>query len=327
MRTIVVCLALVAIGSSATITRADPHTVQVLSVSPSRRDQVLALRDMLEHQGCLAYCQTASVNRRKFIRLRVGVFASRAAAERYAQTLNFEKGFEGFVVPANLSLQSYGKAFDIVTTPGGIWQQSAAGARRLYPFPLDTDRRDYTPARVAPTGRAAAFYYHNRIIKIDLIDGTVTVLREGAHEEDLFASVIRWSPDGKYLAYLDRVGWELPTALWIMRADGRNHRPLAGDETGATKIKSFHWHPCENRIFYVTGPTYGTVSVGGTLYSTDLAGRREILVAADRQGDTEVVREFRIVGDRLHYRLAHFDTARNRPIYSEHALTLAAETP
>lgn len=314
-------------GFSSTTALADCYTVQILSVSAARHDRVLALRDTLEHQGYLAYCQTATVNGRKFIRLRVGAFASPEVAATYAQALKAEKGFEGFVVQANIFIDASNDAFDVVTTPGGIWRRSAAGTRRLYVFPPDTNAWDYSPASIAPKGEAIAFCYANRIVKIDLTDGAATILREGAYEEDHFAGIIRWSPDGQYLAYLDQVGWEFPTRLWIMQADGQDNRLLAGDETGATKIKSFHWHPRTNRIFYVAGPTYGTVSVGGNLCCTDLTGRHEVLVAADPHGDAEVARDFRIVGDRLHYRLARFDAARHCPAYSERTLAIAAATP
>ena len=76
------------------------------------------------------------------------------------------------------------------------------------------------------------------------------------------------------------------------------------------------------------GPTYGTISVGGDLRATDLAGRREVLVATDPHGDSEVARDFRIVGDRLHYRIAHFDAGAPQPhLQRAHPHHPAAATP
>ena len=96
----------------------------------------------------------ATVNGREFIRLRIGAFATRAAAESHAKAVNAEKGFAAFVVRADIFIDAFGGAFDIVTTPGGIWQRSAGAG------PSDStasrsvryDRRDYTPVNALADG-------------------------------------------------------------------------------------------------------------------------------------------------------------------------------
>ncbi len=301
------------------------YTIQVLSTSVARRDEVLKTCERLQRRGYVAYCQETSIRGQRYIRLRVGAFGTRAAALAYAREFAPREGFDYFVVRANVFADSFGDAFEVITTPGGIWLKSPTATKPLYRFRPDKDARHYGPARISPTGRAVAFYCDNKILKVDLADTSVGVLREERREEALFNTVLRWSPDGRHLAYLDHVGWELPTRLWVMQADGRQNRCLAGDEMGQTKVKAFLWHPRDNRLFYVAGPTHGTISVGGSLYRTDLTGRRDTIVAAESTKGMEVASDFRIAEGRLHYRLAHFDENSQVRQYTEHTLAITAD--
>jgi len=295
------------------------YTIQILSASAARRDEVRAICEMLRRKGYLAYCAEARVRGKRHIRLRLGAFSTRAAAQAYATDITLKEGFDYFVVRANVFVDSFGDAFEVITTPGGIWLKSATTTKPLYRF--------YSPARISPTGKAIAFYHDNKIIKIDLPDGSASVLREGRREEELFQALVRFSPDGQYVAYLDRVGWELTTKLWVMRADGSDSRCLVGDETGTTKVKSFLWHPQANRLLYVAGPTHGTVSVGGDLCSVDLIGHRRTLVKAQPTEGVEVAGDLWIADGRLCYRLAHFDADAQVCRYTEHDLPIATEAP
>ena len=303
------------------------YTIQVLSAPVARRDEVRAICEMLQHKGYLAYCAEARVRGRRYIRLRLGAFSTRAAAQAYATDFASKEGFDYFVVQADVFSDSFGDAFDVITTPDSIWLKSATTTKPLYRFGAGNDAKGYGPARISPTGKAIAFYHDNQIIKIDLPDGSASVLREGRREEELFQALVRFSPDGQYVAYLDRVGWELTTKLWVMRADGSDSRCLVRDETGTTKVKSFLWHPQANRLLYVAGPTHGTVSVGGDLCSVDLIGHRQTLVKAQPTEGVEVAGDFRIVDGRLCYRLAHFDADAQTCRYTEHHLAIATEAP
>ena len=79
---------------------------------------------------------------------------------------------------------------------------------------------------------------------------------------------------------------------------------------------------CENRIFYVSGLTHGTVSVGGSLYCTELAGDRKKIVPANIENGEEVFREFRIAGGTLYYKIARFDENRQDKQYTLRTLDI-----
>ncbi len=138
----------------------------------------------------------------------------------------------------------------------------------------------------------------------------------------MFLSILAWSPDEQHIAYLDRVGFELPTRLWIMRSDGTGARCLIGDDSGRTRVKSVRWHPSGDKLFYVSGPAHGTISVGGSLYRVDLRGHCEIVVPSSQSERTEVCSAFRVGDQAIHYRLAHFDEDYQVGRYSTHILPI-----
>lgn len=283
------------------------YTVQIQSVPAARIDHALRTYEDLKAKGHLVYYGHAYVHEGGYIRLRAGFFGNRDAAEAYADTLRQKEGFDGFVTQANLAVASFGEAFDIVTTPNDLWLLSQGSLRPLYRFDSIEAAATCSTIAIGPAGRAVAFACDNRILRIDLDSSTATTLAQGQSEDALFRCTLAWSPDGRHIAYLDRVGWELTTRLWIMSSGGGANRCLAGDDTGRTRVKSFRWHPSRLELFYISGPTHGTVSVGGSLYRVNLQGRRDLLVPACLAERTEVCSQFRIAGDEIHYRIAHFD--------------------
>lgn len=283
------------------------YTVQLQAAPADRRDRVFQAYDNLKAKGYLVYCRSAYVHEQAYIRLRTGYFNDRDQAQVHAEALRVSEGFDGFVVRANLRVASFGDAFDIITTPNDIWFRSEAALRLLYHFETIEMATTCSAVAICPAGQSIALACDNNILRIDLPSGDVTVLKQGPSEDALFESTLAWSPDGRYIAYLDKAGWEVPTSLWVMRCDGDNDRLLVGDATGRTRVKSLQWHPHKDELFYVSGPTHGTISVGGSLVRVDLYGRRETVVPACPTERTELCSTFRIVGDEVHYRLAHFD--------------------
>ena len=298
------------------------YTVQVLA-APAENEQ--AMRDTYESLrdgGRLVYYTPARVGERRYLRLRTGLFASRTQAQARARQIKKENGFDGFVARAGVFVDSLDRGFQVITTPSGIWRKIGLSATELYHFPSCSSAAPDCPARISPAGTHIAFYHDNKIMTINLSTARATTLREGTHPDELLHSVVRWSPDGRHLAYLDAVAWELPTRLWVMRADGTNNRCLVRDETGQSKVKSFLWHPRENKLFYVAGLTHGTVSVGGSLYCTDLAGDRKEIAPARIENGEEVFREFRIADGTLYYKIARFDEDRQEKQYTLRTLDI-----
>lgn|GEM_PF-533525 len=294
------------------------YTVQILATPPENRRAMLSVYESLRAKGHLVYHCPKRVGGRPFLRLRAGVFERIDEAQAYAEELRKKEGFDGFAARAEVTVGRFKDRFRIVTTPSGIWHTSGVAVKRLLYAPArDEIDLEHTVPQISPDGRALVFYADNRIVRISLDTGEVRVLRQSPSDTDgLLNSVVRWSPDGRYIAYLDAAEWELPTRLWIMRSDGSENRCLLADGTGRTKVKSFQWHPHENRIYCVVGPTHGTVSMGGSLDCLDLDGTCKTIVEANLNEGTEVLSEFRIVEGSLHYYLAHYETDGREPRYS-----------
>lgn len=298
------------------------YTIQILAAPLANRQALLAVCESLRAKGHLAYYYPKRVDGRQYLRLRTGIFETPAQARARAKELKEKEGFDGFVATADVAVGRFKNQFRIVTTPSGIWLVSGTSAREVYAPARGQIDLERTSPRISPDGRDIAFYEDHRIVRVTLDTGAVRVLREAGSEDHLLHSIVRWSPDGRSLAYLDTVEWELPTRLWIMRADGTEGRCLINDETHQTKVKSFEWHPYKNRILYVSGPTHGTVSLGGSLCGIDLDGARRTLVPADLSQGVEVLSEFRIANGIVEYRIVHHDADGKEPRYSLHKRTL-----
>jgi hypothetical protein len=294
------------------------YTIQILAARVENRQAVLALHESLRVKGHLVYHYPKRVGGRQYLRLRTGVFDSLARARAHAEELRQKEGLDGFVAKAEVAVVRFKDQFRVVTTPSGIWQVSGASAKEIHAPARGQIDIEHTAPQISPDGRDIAFYEDYRIVRITLDTGAVQVLRKAASPDDLLHSVVRWSPDGRYLAYLDAVAWEFPTRLWIMRVDGTEGRCLINDETRQTKVKSFAWHPYRNRIFCVSGPTHGTVSRGGSLCCVDLDGTRRTLVEAELSQGTEVFSEFGMARGLLQYRLVHHRPDGSEPQYSLH---------
>lgn len=293
------------------------YTVQVLAAPIENKQAMLSVYESLRDKGRLVYYYPKRVGERQYLRLRAGIFESQDRAREHAEALKNE-GFAPFVAEAEVAVTRFKNEFNIVTTPSGIWLVTNSSARELYaPAQGLIDRRHTTP-QIAPDGAAIAFYAAGQIVKVTLHTGDPQVLVETAPEENLFNSIVQWSPDGRYLAYLDAVEWELPTRLWVMRPDGTERRCLIGDATTQTKVKSFQWHPNKDRIFCAVGPTYGTVSLGGSLCCITLDGVHRTLVEASADSGIEVLPDFRIADGLLHYRTVQHDPDGSEFQYASH---------
>ena len=284
------------------------YTIQILAAPAENESAVSALHDRLRRQGYPVYRYRRQIAGRLYWRLRAGVFQDAAVAKAYAEQLGEKEGFAPFVtaVDARVDVSRFADQFQVVTTPSGIWVQTGVSARWIYNA---GDKEVDVPSAnlcISPDGTAVAFHQAGRILKVTLRTGQIRILKYAGQDDELLDPVLRWSPDGQYLAYLDAPQWEVPARLWVVRSDGADNRCLAGDQTGPRKVKSFVWHPSENRIFYILGPTHGTVSVGGDLLWTDLDGNREVIAAAAPESRTEVRSDFHIADGVLHYTVVRF---------------------
>jgi len=204
------------------------YTVQIQSAPAAQRDRLHETYEALKAKGHLVYCRDAWVHGRAYVQLQVGLFPSSEEAGRYGETIRDCEGFDCFVARANLPVESFGMAFDIIAAANDIWFRSDTCLRPLYHFDTAEASTTCSGIAISPTGRCIAFSCDNKIVKLDLQVGSTTVLKTGPCDDSLFNSVLAWSPDGRHIAYLDAVWWELPTKLWITQSDGNEiHYQLA----------------------------------------------------------------------------------------------------
>lgn len=282
------------------------YSLQVAAILVENAQNGLALYEQLKAKGYLVYYHTEKSDNKQWFKVKVGCFSDRTEAEAFGKEFQQTEGLEYFIVKQRLFVEIYQDKFDIVTTTSAIWFRSQDRVKELYKIAADSynafDILEDTQARISLSGKDVVFYYNGKIITVNIETGLDLLIRE-----DVLNSRPQWSYDGQYIAYLDELEWEVPTSLCLIRFESLEDTCLVKNDFGTqSAVKSFHWHPHQNKIFFVEGYAYGTVTVGGNLYVIDMQGKREgVVIMTDER--KEICSEFFIEDGFLIYQVAHFD--------------------
>lgn len=282
------------------------YSLQVKDLPLTQQKQGLEVYETLKKAGYMVYYYSANVSGRDWLKVRVGSFAEKGQAKQIGEQLKKTAGIAYWIDKTEVFIDSVKNQVDIITTPSAVWWKTKDGLKELYKFGniSGLDFLDYTQAVISPSGKEIVFYYDHKLIKVAIDSGASEVLVK----EGLLNSRPRWSTDGQYIGYLDYSEWETPTSLCIVTvASSQTNCLVKHDDKTQKAVKSFQWHPRKNVLFFVEGHAYGTVSVGGNLYSVDPAGNRKEVVVAKVDNQEEISSEFSIEGDQLNYKVIQFD--------------------
>ncbi len=283
------------------------YSLQVKAVPLAEQKTGLEVYESMKKNGYLAYYYTAEVDGKEWLRVRVGHFASKELAQNAGKELKMNVGIDSFADKLPLLVYNYQNKFDVITTPSGIWWYSASQNKELYPFGglNSLELLAHTQAKVSPNGKEVVFYYDHQLIKVEVETATTQILVKAG----VLNSAPAWSVDGKYIGYLDDTEWENPTSLCVIEVASLKNKCLVQNDSGTQRaVKSFHWHPSKNLIYFVEGHAAGTVSVGGGLYAVDLAGQRKNIVIARQDNREEISAEFFIKGNTINYQVVQFNS-------------------
>lgn len=285
------------------------HTVQIASFPVSSHERAAALHDSLKKEGCFVFYEKAILeDHTAWVRVRVGYFKDRAGAENLCKQFRDQGLSECFVDKTKLIIVPYGTKFSIIQTPSSIWLLDDGQATEMFDLSAAIfDRRidaHYTQPFVSPSGREVLFEFDHRIMQLDLQTGEISALADGVAN-----ALPQRSPSGRYIGYIDQNIWESKSNLWVMRENGSKTCLVdARNEDEEVAVKFFRWHPQKDIILFCEGYAFGTVTVGGNIYSIDMSGERKLLVAGERRANQEIVSEFDIEGGVLVYTIAYFDS-------------------
>lgn len=295
------------------------YTLQIKALPMDDQQAGLKLYNSLKNKQYLVYYYTAEVKDKPWLRIRLGYFTDKADAKRFGETFKQKEKLDYFVDEASLTVETYQKQFKVLTTPSAVWLQSPEKNKLLYDFETVNalDLLDNTHAMISPTGKTVVFYYDEKLIQVDINTSKSQILKE-----DVLNAQPQWSHDGQYIGYLDYLEWETETNLCIIQANNAQSRCLTDNEQSQKAVKSFHWHPQKNQLFFVEGHAFGTVSVGGNLYRIDTTGKRKAVVLADTEKREEIGAEFTIKADSIHYSLYQFDEQYIHKTQSQHNIKL-----
>lgn len=283
----------------------DYYTIQV-GLFPTEEDSLAQqLYETLKNKGYLVYKSRTDINRNPYTQIRIEFFRQYSDADEFAEKIKKTEGYDCYAAYANAIIDNYKNQFSIINLPKLIIYKDSLKYYELYQG--EYERKVY----ISHDGKMILFSDgRSKIMKINIKTKNLFVLKDAdQHSYGLSNPEPNWSPDGNSIAFLKNHGFESPASLWIMDADGSNEKcivPCCKIEKDHS-VKSFQWHPSGKYILFSNGYTMGTVSVGGDIYITDLNGNVSLVAEADIKKRQEVFRVFRIVGDTLYYKVAHFD--------------------
>jgi hypothetical protein len=259
------------------------------------------------------------------LKIDVGIFHEKIEAKNYAKYIMKKDNLNSNIETMEIYSAKYKNQFEICTLPNSIFLINKNKIEEL--FTVDSilyynafDIESTMPS-ISPNGNEIVFNYEDKISKVNLITRQKIDLVDIDTIPQLMNSLPRWSPSGKYIAFLDLNEWETLTNLYIMKADGTELSCLVKAE-GENRVKSFLWHPTKDLIYYVFGYAYGTIDVGGSLYLVDLMQKKKLLVDNNPEFRTEVYSEFFIKNNFLYYRIAHHDIELMNKYFTKHRIKI-----
>lgn len=302
---------------------AEYYTVQVASFPIADSVKAFDLYHQLKEKNYLVFLSKTWIkDRGRWLRVRIGYFDSNSGATRFALEFQEKENRDYYITKTKLEVASHSQGFRIIYTPSAIWYQDDNGVREVFDLSKSLTNTnieaDYATPSISPNGQYVLFEYDSHIYVFDLKTWNWRII-----QSDVTNSLPQMSPSSKYVAYTDLNLWEAQGNLWLidLTADNKTTCLVECRGTGNNTVKYFRWHPQKDIIIYVEGYAYGTVSVGGSIYSVDTAGNIRALIKPPAER-TEIYSRFSISNDSLHYRVAHFDEQYMRSETTEHVVAL-----
>jgi len=317
--------------SSATAAGDTLYSIQVRAVPMAEKADGMAAWRALRDKGYLAYFYKAEVDGKLWLRVAVGAFESIDEAAAFGESFSAKEQQDHFVARAPVRITN-ADGGDFVVTPSALWTRAGDVVREVFVFDDTPPKGFAAPGGIrlkpSPDSKAVAFQYGARVYAVGLADEAATQLSAGGRNfgfEHVYGPEPHWSPSGRYVAFHDFLEWEFKTSLWVARADGSELRALVDNRPIASQnaVKSFVWHPVEDRILFVDGYGFGTVSVGGAVRSVDMAGHIETVLDNDRTARQELAGPLRIEDGYLHYRKVQFDANYDKRTITDERAPLA----
>ncbi len=300
--------------SSASASDADTiwpaYSVQTRAVRFEQLELGLERLERLRDKGYLAYAYRRNIDGEQWLYISVGAFETRDAAEAFGPSFAAAEGLNYTISQSPVRILRASGGRDFVVTPTALWVRGAIGVREVFAFdaegPYWAGLPDVILARVSPDRSALVFLYNHRFYKAG-VDGSEVIALTNGHMPDVVAGgdfewQPGWSPSGRYVAFLDQAFLDGAVGLWAARVDGVSVRCLACDRNGREAVRWFVWHPTEDRVLFISGYGFGTVAMGGTLYSADMDGNVQPVAAAALGPREEIVGPLRIEDGHLHFR-------------------------
>ena len=243
------------------------------------------------------------------VRVRVGVFGAQDDAKTAAVKFKADTQMSAIIVETTgITITDYKGKFDMINTPSGIWMWDYKDFKEVKNFGKSFNCEVIAaenPVAISPDGKYIVYLYEGKLTKIEISSGKETdIVKPMDPAMKLERSSPKWSPDGKYVAFLDIMNAKAGTCLRVVKADGTDEKCVIDNSKKTRAVMAFEWGPVGNELYYVEGVTTMRVPIGGELYVTGLDGKSKLLVQPEK--GSVIYRIFEFDGNKLNYNIAVF---------------------
>ena len=294
------------------------YTIQAGSFPDSSVEAAVKLYECLKETGVPVYLRRAEISERgEWIRVRVGVLDSLAQAEAFKAKYDTLLPPDALIVQDVLLVRKNDNDA-VITTPSAIWIKRDVQYTDCFnyidlvthPTIKNKYRDDFTQPFFSTDKREIIFEFDRKIYIINIRSFTTKIIDINKNRPQNYGglgnSIPQLSPSGKFIGFIDANLWESRSNLWLYDVRKDSTFRLV-EYVNEHVVKNFRWHPNRDIIFYVYGYGYGTVSVGGDIYATDMKGNHVKLIEHDKSKHQEITIDISIKNGYLHYQIARFN--------------------
>jgi hypothetical protein len=114
-------------------------SIQVKSFPIEEMEEALVFFNSFRETGLMTFLEKGIVNKKEFLRIKIGYFDNMKDAELTGHILKKIKGVDFFITNFNGTVTNYNGMYKIINTPSGIWARGRINEKEIYNFVNETN--------------------------------------------------------------------------------------------------------------------------------------------------------------------------------------------
>ena len=284
------------------------YSVQLKSFPVDEFEKGIAFYDSLNRTDYLAYYYTTWIDRKKWLRIRIGYFLNIDEATLFGEKIKKEKGIDYFVTKSDeIEVFKINTKYTFIYTPSSIFLKDGDQIKEIYSIDFknyfDKYQMYYNPEpQISRDKNKFAFYFDSKLMIYDIRKNKLDILFELNHDQ---GASFKFSDDGRYLAFIIKKGIDTPNTLGVIDIDNNSRNNILDlEENSGLQVKQFNWLPKENKLLYSLGDAWPTG--GKNIFITDLSDKGKSLIKMEVENKMYIL-DYELNNNELVLKIIYFD--------------------